>query len=153
MPSKQFRDNLVRGHRAEDRAVKLLKKEFPTIRAVYTDPEGAVGSFKSYDLIDDYGYTFEVKGEVKSRETGNIAIEIESYGKPSGIESTEANEWFHIYYLDGHWVYTRCLVSDLRYYIALKETKGVRGGEDMQSQMYLFKAKDFSKDFGYTVFR
>ena len=38
--------------------------------------------------------------EVKSErgmwmDTGNIAIEYESYGKPSGIEATESDYWFH----------------------------------------------------------
>ena len=40
------------------------------------------------------------KIEVKSerdvwQKTGNIAIEYESYGKPSGIAATEADYWFH----------------------------------------------------------
>jgi hypothetical protein len=28
-------------------------------------------------------------------KTGNIAIEFESYGKPSGINATESDYWFH----------------------------------------------------------
>ncbi len=28
-------------------------------------------------------------------KTGNIAIEFESYGKPSGIDATESDYWFH----------------------------------------------------------
>ena len=40
------------------------------------------------------------KIEVKSerdiwQSTGNIAIEFESYGKPSGIMATESDYWFH----------------------------------------------------------
>jgi len=40
------------------------------------------------------------KIEVKSERgmwmrTGNIAIEFESYGKPSGIAATESDYWFH----------------------------------------------------------
>jgi hypothetical protein len=43
----------------------------------------------------------EKKIEVKTerdwwRKTGNIAIEIESYGKPSGLKSTKADYWVHI---------------------------------------------------------
>lgn len=29
-------------------------------------------------------------------KTGNIAIEVESYGKPSGIKATESDYWVHI---------------------------------------------------------
>ncbi len=41
------------------------------------------------------------KVEVKTErdwwyKTGNIAIEVESYGKPSGISVTEADYWVHI---------------------------------------------------------
>jgi len=35
----------------------------------------------------------EVKTDFKAYKTGNIAIEIESYGKPSGIQTSEANWW------------------------------------------------------------
>ena len=28
-------------------------------------------------------------------KTGNIAIEYQSYGKPSGIKATESDYWFH----------------------------------------------------------
>ena len=43
----------------------------------------------------------EKKIEVKTerdwwRKTGNIAIEIQSYGKPSGLKSTKADYWVHI---------------------------------------------------------
>ena len=45
--------------------------------------------------------TDKFKVEVKTErdwwyKTGNIAIEVESYGKPSGISVTEADYWVHI---------------------------------------------------------
>ena len=45
--------------------------------------------------------TDKFKVEVKTERdwwyrTGNIAIEVESYGKPSGIAVTEADYWVHI---------------------------------------------------------
>ena len=149
MQSKKFKRDLERGHRAEDKAVELLKSEYPSIRAIYKSNDQV---FKSYDLIDDTGYTFEVKGEIKSKETGNIVIEWECRGKPSGITSTKADEWFHMYYLEGNWVYTRCSVTDLRYYIAWKQPKSIRGGDENESQMYLIEARKFSKDLGSTAF-
>ena len=64
---------------------------------------------KKFDLDLEYGKVREQavasmlqdkKIEVKSerdvwQNTGNIAIEYESYGKPSGIAATEADYWFH----------------------------------------------------------
>lgn len=43
------------------------------------------------------GETVEIKTERSWwRKTGNIAIEYECRGKPSGIDKTEAKWWFHI---------------------------------------------------------
>ena len=67
---------------------------------------------KKFDLDLKYGQEREQqvanlliadksKIEVKTErdwwaKTGNIAIEIESWGKPSGLEATEADYWVHI---------------------------------------------------------
>ena len=64
---------------------------------------------KKFDLDLQYGQVREKivadmlqdkKIEVKSErgmwlQTGNIAIEYESYGKPSGINATDSDYWFH----------------------------------------------------------
>ena len=64
---------------------------------------------KKFDIDLEYGKVRESqvadmlqnsKIEVKSerdmwQRTGNIAIEYSSYGKPSGIEATESDYWFH----------------------------------------------------------
>ena len=64
---------------------------------------------KKFDIDLSYGKVREQmvadmlqdkKIEVKSERdmwmrTGNIAIEYESYGKPSGIAATESDYWFH----------------------------------------------------------
>ena len=63
---------------------------------------------KKFDLDLQYGQVREdmvaemlqgCKIEVKSerdlwQKTGNIAVEYESYGKPSGIMATESEYWF-----------------------------------------------------------
>ena len=64
---------------------------------------------KKFDIDLEYGEVREQmvadmlqnkKIEVKSerdvwQRTGNIAIEYECYGKPSGINATESDYWFH----------------------------------------------------------
>ena len=71
--------------------------------------EPSVADRKKFDLDLSYGKVREQQVadmlqdkriEVKSErgmwmKTGNIAIEYESYGKPSGIDATEADYWFH----------------------------------------------------------
>jgi len=46
------------------------------------------------DMLQDK--KIEVKSERDIwQKSGNIAIEYESYGKPSGIKATESDYWFH----------------------------------------------------------
>lgn len=53
-----------------------------------------------YDLAMSYDgktYTYEIKTDVYPKDTGNIAIEIEAWGKPSGLSVTEA-DYFVTYF-------------------------------------------------------
>jgi|TARA_R110000782_G_scaffold22345_4_gene59379 hypothetical protein len=77
----------------------------------------------------------EGKLEVKTerdwwQKTNNIAIEIESYGKPSGIMATEAKYWVHIL-ADGEKDYCR-LIFDTKTVKRLtkKYIKNIKNGGD-----------------------
>jgi len=48
------------------------------------------------DMLQDKKIEVKSERDVWQR-TGNIAIEYQSYGKPSGIQTTEADYWFHNY--------------------------------------------------------
>ena len=104
--------------------------------------EPSVKDRKKFDLDLQYGKVREKlvadmlqdkKIEVKSerglwQKSGNIAIEYQSYGKPSGIEATESDYWFH----------------NLR---NLDSKKSVSGGDNNASRMYLLNLqKLFSTD-------
>ncbi len=112
---------------------------------------------KRFDLDLAYGQVFEKKVadilgnskiEVKTekglwRKTGNIAIEHESRGVPSGIITTEAGYWLHNL-ADGDTICFSILipVPVLRRYIAKNNPRTVRGGDDMTSKLYLIKLTD-----------
>ena len=55
------------------------------------------GTIREEKIIDMFlNKKIEVKSERDTwMKTGNICIEYESYGKPSGIITTEADFWFH----------------------------------------------------------
>ena len=55
------------------------------------------GTIREEKIIDMFlNKKIEVKSERDTwMKTGNICIEYESYGKPSGIIATEADFWFH----------------------------------------------------------
>ncbi len=118
---------------------------------------------KKFDLDLAYGQVREAKVaemlqdkkiEVKSerdvwQRTGNIAIEYESYGKPSGIAATEADYWFHNLCIGDDTFATLVFdVPSLRKIIDnLDKKKSVRGGDHNASRMYLLNLqKLFSSD-------
>ena len=94
------------------------------------------------------------KIEVKSekgmwQKTGNIAIEFESYGKPSGIDATESDYWFHNLCIDGSIYATLVFKTEtLKNIIASLDSKRVvYGGDHKASKMYLVNIqKLFSTD-------
>jgi hypothetical protein len=118
---------------------------------------------KKFDLDLEYGKVRErlvadmlqdKKIEVKSerdvwQRTGNICIEYESYGKPSGIEATESDYWFHNLCI-GDDVFATIVfdTNSLKRIINnLDYKKSVSGGDNNASRMYLLNLqKLFSSD-------
>lgn len=109
---------------------------------------------KRFDIDLSYGQIFEQKIadmfqnskiEVKTerdkwKSTGNIVIEFESRGRPSGIVTTEADYWFHNLAIDDEIVMTLVFpVSKLRSYIENSMPKIICGGDNNTSKMYLIR--------------
>jgi hypothetical protein len=139
-----FKRDLQLGEKAEEYLVDKLKKEFPTLKQLKKN-------FSEYDLMDDNGYTIEVKFDRKSKSTGNTAIECEYKGNPSGINCTKAMEWIQIYYLNNQWVYSRIKTYDLRAFV---KSNGdylttIDGGDNKLSKMILIPVEDFADTFNY----
>ena len=118
---------------------------------------------KKFDIDLEYGQVREdmvadmlqnKKVEVKSErgmwmDTGNICIEYNSYGKPSGIDATEADYWFHNLCV-GEETYATIVfkVDNLKKIIDnLDSKRSVNGGDHKASRMWLLNIqKLFSKD-------
>ena len=108
---------------------------------------------KKFDIDLEYGKVREQqvadmlqdkKIEVKSerdvwQKTGNIAIEYECYGKPSGINATESDYWFHNLCIGSETFAT--IVFDTaslkRIINNLDSKRSVSGGDNNASRMYL----------------
>ena len=125
--------------------------------------EPSIDNRKKFDIDLEYGKVREKlvadmlqnkKIEVKSerdvwQKTGNIAIEYECYGKPSGINTTESDYWFHNLCIGDETFAT--LVFDTK---SLKKIinkldykRSVSAGDNMASRMYLlYLQKLFSSD-------
>jgi hypothetical protein len=115
---------------------------------------------KRFDLDLQYGQVFEQKVadmlqnskiEVKTerekwKSTGNIVIEFESRGKPSGIATTEAEYWFHNLALGNDIVMTLVIPTKiLRNYIAQTMPRVVSGGDNNTSRLYLLNLQSLVK--------
>ena len=108
---------------------------------------------KKFDLDLEYGEVRESmvaemlqdkKVEVKSErgmwtDTGNIAIEYMSYGKPSGLSATEADYWFHNLCIDDDVYATLVFKTDnLKKIIKLMDNpRQIAGGDHNASKMFL----------------
>ena len=108
---------------------------------------------KKFDIDLEYGKVREKqvadmlqdkKIEVKSerdvwQKTGNIAIEYECYGKPSGISATESDYWFHnLCIKDDTYATLVFKTDDLKEILDNMENKRVvYGGDNKAAKMYL----------------
>ena len=99
---------------------------------------GTIKEDKIADMLTDK------KIEVKSErgmwmKTGNICIEYESYGKPSGITATEADYWFHNLCIEDNIFCTLIFeVKKLKQLIdKLDFKKSVSGGDHNASRLWL----------------
>ena len=99
------------------------------------------------------------KIEVKSErgmwmKTGNICIEYQSYGKPSGIEATEADFWFHNLCIGDDIFCTFIFdVPKLKQLIEkLDFKKSVSGGDHNASRMWLVNIQKLFTSDVYKTF-
>tara|TARA_R100000655_G_scaffold46598_1_gene83564 strand:- start:452 stop:865 length:414 start_codon:yes stop_codon:yes gene_type:complete len=99
------------------------------------------------------------KIEVKSErgmwmKTGNICIEYQSYGKPSGIATTEADYWFHNLCIGDDIFCT--LIFDVPKLKKLIEKldfkKSVSGGDHNASRMWLVNIRKLFTSDVYKTF-
>ena len=83
--------------------------------------------------------TCEVKTERnKWAQTGNICIESESYGKPSGIKATEADMWVHNLTVDNELVCSLVFpVEKLKEILPKLPQRSVMGGDNNASKLQL----------------
>ena len=111
------------------------------------------GNFKKFDVDLEFGQHWEehiddlFKGvktcEVKTErdkwaKTGNICIELESWGKPSGINATESDIWVQNLVKDGRLLASIMIPTDvLREAVGTLPQRVVMGGDNNASKLLL----------------
>ena len=103
---------------------------------------GLNGEVEALDILTG---KLEVKTDFKAHKTGNIAIEIESNGKPSGLRTTEADWWlFNIRIPNAEPMLLIITKQRLRKLAQMHIHRGhtVMGGDKMLSKMVLIPVSE-----------
>lgn len=144
MANYNFRKDLPIAKETEVEVSKVLEKLYNAEILDFEDTN-------KYDIltkIKDKEVTFEVKEDFMCWRTGNVAVEYECRGKPSGIETTESD--FYIYkinYPENKVKYVMHKTDIIRDMIKKKNYfRIVNGGDKGSNSMnYLFKYDVFVK--------
>ena len=144
-----FNNNLSFANAGEKEVAKLLSKY----------------NFKIISYNNDYRYdilcettqgketTIEVKEDVRAEDTGNVVIEYESRGKPSGIQTSCADFWvFRVHQKDDifHYMYktenVKKLIREKKYFSdrQMQHT-------DSKNKLYFFKVKIIRENSDVTL--
>ena len=113
----------------------------------------SIKELKKFDIDLEFGQQWEKyiddlfcgakKAEIKTerdkwQQTGNICIEVESWGKPSGLEATEADVWVQNLVKDGKLLASIMIPTDVLKEILPDVSKGtVMGGDNNASKLNL----------------
>ena len=93
--------------------------------------------------------TYEVKTDVfvsPKKDSGNLVVEFESRGKPSGINVTEAD--YYVYYMPKLNEVWNIKMDDLKNLIDNNNFKKVSGGDvGSDTKMYLIRRSFYKKHF------
>ena len=115
------------------------------------------GTIREEKIIDMFlNKKIEVKSERDTwMKTGNICIEYESYGKPSGIITTEADFWFHNLCIKDDIFCTLVFdVPKLKKLIdKLDFKKSVSGGDHNASRLWLVSIQKLFTSDVYKTFK
>jgi hypothetical protein len=108
------------------------------------------GYCKEYDfklIVDDEEIKYEVKADRRSINTGNIFIEYECSGKPSGITTTEA-KYYAYFVVKPHDLWDLYIIptEEIKNIIDNKDFKRiVKGGDGLRSRMYIIGVKQIEQ--------
>lgn len=130
--TKQFYKEISSAKKVEDWALKMLSDRFQGLK--HCELRESSG-----DLIDEIGQLIEVKYDKKSKDTGNVALEVSAYGMPKGIATTKAKYYFIVCkgydFYSGKWI--GCLINTNILRALTRELKSIFGGDNDATEIKL----------------
>lgn len=139
-----FAEDLKNGYKGENIVFDILrendlKPEFNT----------DIKTRKYFDLIDKNNTTYEIKTHFMAEKTGNLAFEIKSRGKPSGLSITNADVFVSLYKNK-----VAFLSTDYVRFLVYSKGKIVHGGDSNSSCLKIISIEDFeviAENFGTII--
>ena len=95
--------------------------------------------FSNYDFISD-GIKYEVKSDRVAHRTKNLCIEIQNYGKPSGLSITQAEYYIYFIIHDNIYDVYKIPINILKEKII--NCKCIYGGDYKKSKFHLLKLNE-----------
>jgi hypothetical protein len=136
MAHYQFHKDLKLGEQAQQEVIARLTKKIPGFKHLGDNKTNAFDFQASID--DGDPFVVEVKWDLKSALTGNVAIEYESRGKLSGIAATQAKIWVYKYVKDNKERFRAIYVDTLREMLYNTHTWRTTTGGDRGSNTMMF---------------
>lgn len=98
------------------------------------------GNFKYFDVLDEKNnITYEIKADRQTFKTKNIAIEIECNKKPSGLMTTDADNWVYFVVKDNDEYDMYIIPTDKLRELIKDNKKVIYGGDNRKSKIHLLK--------------
>jgi hypothetical protein len=142
MANYDFKKDLIEGQEGEETIISFLEGKGNTlVSRCDTKTHDTIMNVKGVDT------SYEIKTDVYPKDTGNIFIEFECRGKPSGIEVT-TSDWFVTYFKHYNEIWfiktktLRKLISENNFY-----TTSNSGDSGSNTKGYLIKKQRFKQFF------
>ena len=140
-----FNESKKAGDIIEEEILKILKKKDKDAFIDNKDEEGNDVINKKWDIyLPNFKYGVEVKGDYKSKDTENLVVEVEMFGRPSALSVTKSRWWV---FVEGYrFIWIKPL--EIYRFIELnqyKRTHWTGNGDSQPKYAYLIDHEDFVK--------
>jgi hypothetical protein len=143
MSHYNFKLDLARATETEKEAADMLLDRWPTATNVTMHDK------LHHDLVVEFSdgkpRTIEVKEDFRCKTSGNVALEFEYRGKPSGIRASKADMFLYkIHLTEGGFKWYLIDTKELRKAVADKQYfRIVKAGDAAKAKVYLFRLPVF----------
>lgn len=133
-----FKESLTYGQQIENDVLARIQSKYPCAVRIK-------GKWSGYDIwIPELSQSVEVKADQKSLTTGNVVVEVEMFGKPSGLLTTTADWWIVFTGLKYYWINPNKLLQKIilrnKPYVSF-----VGKGDTVSKKAYLIPLVEFEK--------